>query len=81
MMGFIHEVEDRDDMVELLVDGDRYDIVHDEATGDWLVASDDDPQVQGDWLLTKDDAILYALYQSGVIGEQAYERAPDRKSA
>jgi len=45
------------------------------------LAEDDDPQVQGDWMLTKDDGILYALYQAGVIGEQAYERAPDRTSA
>jgi len=78
MMVFIHEPDDFDELVEIIVDGDTYDVVYDDITDDWMIHSEDDPLVQGAWFRTKDGAMQYALDRAGVIEDATYERAPER---
>ena len=74
-----------EELNELRIDviaGDvRYQLRHDDVTGDWVVHSQGDELIQGDWVETKNDAIKYALERAGVIEDANYQRAPDRTSA
>jgi len=63
--------------VSVKVGTESYLLTEDKWTGDWM-AVPDPPNLSGTFLLSRDDAILYVLYQEGVIDEARYERAPER---
>lgn len=79
MMVFITDPPDHDGIVTVTVDNTVYDIVHDEATGDWLVATDDEGDVPvHTWVTSRDGGIRYVLERVGLIADGDYERAPER---
>lgn len=69
-------------LTEIVVAGEGeysvYDAVLDDKTGDWLVSSDDDDQIQGEWMASQDDAIRFLMQHTGVVEDAEYERARER---
>lgn len=78
MMDFSIFEKNSNKYVLTVYDGTTYDLLHDPATGDWIVTSDDDTQVQGDWMLTKEDALKHALRSAGILENVNVDRAPER---
>jgi len=71
--------DENQEKTRVITDDGMYELCHDRrGSGDWIVTSQTDEQVQGDWMMTKDDAIKYALERAGVVEDANYQRAPER---